>query len=256
MTLAGCRAPGPIAQQADDAPFKGADVVKPGEETLPAARAASPESRPSRPAVDRFILEQLERLESQVPTVLRLGRPEILWFDGQPGSREGRAVVLLVRNDVYGLPIKRAFDGPGAQVLTDMLAGVGGHVSNGHRVREGHTVHVAPAGQSLAQAAYGVLKSAGLSGRIQNAHRWVIASFRESDDPVEAFRAVYDGLWAMCDALREAQPVLVIGEQVLGEDDLRLRRLYRRASRRLDWPTHAGSAPDPGLQFGPAASGP
>jgi len=249
--LAGCMIPRRPPPPDDTVPFEGAIVVRP-EDDAPVKGDPSSATRPQTDVpVDRFIIGQIKQVESQLPKTVRLGRPQMLWFPGEPGRREGVAVVFLARSDVYVQPPKRPLRGNTRRLLADLMGSVGGRVMHGHRVPQDATSQVEASGRSLAQGAYAVLESVGLTGRIQNANRWVIGSFRESDDPVDAFRPMFDRLWEACESLRESEPVLVIGPQVLNEDDLRLRRLYRRAGRQVDWPTYGGSAPDPGLALSP-----
>ncbi len=251
--LAGCESPGPTPSNDDFVPFEGADVVKPGDAPQADRASVGAENDTRGVSVDRYLLGKLDGIRSTVPKTLRFGAPEVLWLDGAPGRRKGVAVILLVRNDVYGQPPKLPVAGPTKKLLVDLMASVGGHVTNQHQIPAGATSRVDAGGLSFAQSVYAVLKTAGLTGRIQNANRWVIGSFRESDKPVEAWWVVWDQLWEACDALQASQPVLILGQQVLNEDDLRLRRLYEQAKRKLDWPTYAGSAPDPGLEFSPEA---
>ncbi len=206
--------------------------------------------------VDEFLIEQIKAYGERLPETIIMGEPEILWFEGPAGKREGVAVVLLVRKDVYVSLTPSPSAGPAAKVLVDLMSRVGGHVTNLHRVEEAERANAREGRGTLAQKAYEVLKSVGSTGRIQNANRWIITSFVESDDPIEAFRPFFDQFWSACVSLRASEPVLIVGDQVLGRDDLMLRRLYRKAGRTLDWPTHAGSAPDPGLQFSPKKATP
>ncbi|MBN1345705.1 MAG: hypothetical protein JXQ73_23635 [Phycisphaerae bacterium] len=256
LSVPGCQKSGPMGGQGppmdDFVPFEGADVVRPEDENAKQDSLEKTGEPPTTLPVDKYIVAQLKRYAAQVPPSLRMGEPEVLWFDGPPGQREGVVVTLLVRRDVYGQPSKLPVRGDAKGLLQSLMASVGGHVMNGHRLPENHQVPDFNQTLTLAQAAYFVLNSAGLSGRIQNANRWVLGQFKESDTPVDAFRPVFDEIWEACDALRASEPVLVVGDQVLGRDDLRLRRLYRRAHRELDWPAYAGSAPDPGLMFSPA----
>lgn len=255
MASAGCRTASPSSSSAADddgdyPPFQGAQVVPPKERERVMREAADSDVSPEAGVpVDRYIVEQLQALSRQVPDSLVLGEPEVLWFNGPVGQREGVVVLLLARHDVYGAPPRSVTQGPVRGVLTALMEQVGGTVVNIHRIPEDATVAALPSGVSLARAVYSAVKAGGTTGRIQNANRWVIASFRETDKPVEAFRPVFDDLWAACDALKQAQPVLIVGEQVLGRDDIRLKRLYERANRTLNWPTYAGSQPDPGLGF-------
>ncbi len=233
----------------DYPPFKGAQVVPPEERERVMREAAESDVRSGDKPVDEYIVEQLRSLAKQVPETLQLGEPEVLWFDGTQGQREGVVVLLLVRRDVYVRPPKATTQGPVRKVLSALMSQVGGTVVNAHRLSKDATVASLPSGVSLARSVYSAVQAGDTTGRIQNANRWVIASFRETDEPVEAFRPVFDDLWAACDALKRSEPVLIVGEQVLGRDDIRLKRLYERAHRKVDWPTYAGSQPDPGLAF-------
>jgi len=238
--LLGCEQPS--APKGDDAfvPFEGADVVK-------------PEEADQKTPVDQFIVQQLKRYASQVPPSLCVGTPRVLWTDGHAPNRKGVVVVSLARGEVYRQAREFRLQGPTEKILSDLMQGVGGQLVNAHRIPSGSNSRVDLASGSLAQAAYAALKSAGISGRILNANRWVIGAFVENASPVEAFRPIFDHLWEACDALRESTPVLHVGEQVLGEDDIRLKRLYQKAGQQVQWPSYAGSAPDPGLEFGPSA---
>jgi hypothetical protein len=238
----GCEQPSAPPQDDSFVPFEGAEVVKPNqaEKDLP---------------VEEFIVSQLKQYAAQVPPSLHVGPPQVLWLEGEPPRRKGVAIVPLVRGEIYCQSHEFKLEGPAEKVLTDLMKTAGGHVVNLHRIPPGTPVRIdLPAG-SLAQAVYAGLKSAGLSGRILNANRWVLGSFQEGESPVEAFRPMFDQLWEACDSLRASQPVLSVlaaGEQVLSEDDIRLRRQIQRAGQKVDWPTYAGSAPDPGLLYGPS----
>ncbi len=256
VALAGCQGPAPAPPDDGFVPFKGADVVRPGDAEADGTDADPRTGAPRDVPVDQFIVRQLQGYAKQMPPTVRMAPPEVLWSGGRPGSRQGAVVVLLARHDVYGLPSKRALHGQTLKLITGLMASVDGHVTNEHRIAEDSTSHVDLAAASIAQAVYATLNSIGLQGRIQNANRWVIGRFRESDKPVEAFRPMFDELWEACDSLRAAEPVLVVGEQVLGEDDLRVTRLYDQAKRPLKWPTYGKSVPDPGLRFSPEAPQP
>jgi len=237
----GCEQPTPPTSDDDLVPFEGAEVVKPGE------------SAPNIPT-GQFIVEQLNRYASQVPETLGVGSPQILWLEGQAPRRQGVVVVLLVRADIYRRTRDYRLEGPTDKLLIELMGSVEGKVVNLHRIPTGSTARVNLAAASFAQVVYAILGSAGLSGRLLNANRWVIGSFQESDSPVDAFRPLFDRFWEDCDSLRASQPVLSIGEQVLSEDDLRLKRLYQKAGKQVAWPSYAGSAPDPGLQFCPVTT--
>jgi len=241
--LIGCERPTPPANDDNFVPFAGADVVR-------------PDTPPQDLPAEQFVVEQFKQYASQMPATICAGKPEVLWLEGQPPHRQGMGVILMVRADVYRKTQSFHLKGPTVQVLTDLMKTVGGQVINAHRIPANSTAQVDLASASVAQAAYVALRSANLSGRIVNSNRWVICSFKETDAPLDAFRPMFDQLWEDVDSLRESQPVLSVGEQVLGEDDLRLKRLYQKAGRPLSWPSHAGSAPDPGLQFGPATTRP
>jgi hypothetical protein len=247
LLLIGCQHMASSPAEDHFVPFEGADVVQPNQ--------TAPET-----SVDQFIVDQLRRYASQASQTLCIGQPEVLWFDGGPSEREGVAVVLLARADLYRQVAPRRLEGPTQKLLTDLIGSVGGQVINVHRIPAGSVARIDLPVGTVAQAAYAVLHSAGLTGRILNADRWVIGSFQQGSSPVEAFRPIFDRFWEACESLRESQPVLSIvehaGEQILGEDDLRLKRLYRRAGRQVAWPNYAGCAPDPGLQFGPPTSQP
>jgi len=248
---AGCQGPGPAPPDNGFVPFKGADVVRPGDAKSGGSDADPQAAPPQDVPVDQFIVRQLEGYAKQMPPTVRMAPPEVLWASGGSAPRQGAVVVLLARNDVYGLPSNRALHGRTLRLVTDLMASVDGHVTNQHRIAEDSTSRVDLTAASVAQAIYATLNSVGLKGRIQNANRWVIGRFRESDKPVEAFRPMFDELWEACDSLRVAEPVLIVGEQVLGEDDLRVTRLHRQANRPLDWPTYGKSVSDPGLRFTP-----
>lgn len=254
--LIGCQEPTRSPPSDGFVPFEGADVVGPEDSETEQRRLAGSDDVPRDLPVDQYVIRQFERYASRVAETLRVAPAEVLWFDGPEGRREGVAVVLLVRNDVYGRPPRLALQGRTRTLLVNLMGSVGGHVTNLHRINENATTPALPVTASMAQAVYAVLKSVGETGRIQNANRWVIGRFREADDPVKAFRPMFDDFWEACDSLRASQPVLIVGKQVMGEDDLRLRRLYRQAHRPLDWPSYAGSAPDPGLKLGPKPTRP